>query len=136
MKYEFKRIDEDTTELRYKDKVFTIKKDVELMNDLQSINVKARRKMILDLSKDGMSTKDLVIETKDKGKTYFDNSNLKEMEQVYIEQETMNLFNELCKKYCNKDIFGLVGDIGLDEDGVTLFIEEFIKVLTIESKTP
>lgn len=136
MKYEFKKIDNDTTELHYKDKVFTIKKDIDLMNSLQSINVKARKKMILELSKEGITTKDLTIETKDKGKTYFDNSNLKEMEQVYIEQETMNFFNEISIKYFNIGIFELISDMDLNEDEITKFTEDFIKVLTLDDKTP
>lgn len=134
MKYEFKKIDADTTELKYKDKVFSIKKDVQLMNDLQAINIKARKKMILDLSKEGLSTKNLTIETKEKGKTYFDNSNLKEMEQVYIEQETMILFNNLCEKYFDMDILSLINDMELSEEETVTFTEEFIKVITVDNK--
>lgn len=136
MKYEFKKIDDDTSELHYKDKVFTIKKDVQLMQDLQSINLKARKKMIIDLSKEGISTKNLTIETKDKGKTYFDNSNLREMEQTYIEQETLNLLNELSFKYFNMSIYNLINDIELNEDEVAKFSEDFGNTLTLDTKTP
>lgn len=136
MKYEFKKIDDDTSELRYKDKVFTIKKEVQLMYDLQSINLKARKKMIIDLSKEGISTKNLTIETKEKGKTYFDNSNLKEMEQTYIEQETITLLNDLSIKFFNMSIFNLITDIGLTDDEVAKFAEDFGNTLIVDSKTP
>ena len=60
--YEFIEVDKDTTKLKYKDKEFLIKRDVGLLKDLQSINVKAKRRMVMELAKEGLTTKDLVIE--------------------------------------------------------------------------
>ena len=53
MKYEFIVIDPDTTKLKYKEKEFTIVKDIALMNELQSINYTAKNNMIIDLAKKG-----------------------------------------------------------------------------------
>ena len=65
MKYEFKKIDVDTTELCYKDKSLKIKKDIALMQELQSAVFKAKRKMVFDLAKEGLTKKDLVISKKE-----------------------------------------------------------------------
>jgi hypothetical protein len=54
MKYKFENIDADTTRLTYKDKQFDIRKDVDLMRRMQSLSVKARTNMMIDLSKQGI----------------------------------------------------------------------------------
>ena len=61
MKYDFKTIDNDTTELSYKDKKFVIKRDIELMKELQSAIFKAKKKLVFDLAKEGLTKADLVI---------------------------------------------------------------------------
>lgn len=114
MKYEFKKIDEDTTELIYKDKKFTIKKDVDLIKMMQECNVKARTKLMIDLTKAGMSKKDLTIERHEGNKTYYDNSNFLSVEEAYIQQASQEVYDDICKKYCGMNLTELMSDIGLD----------------------
>ena len=87
MKYQFIEKDEDTTILKYQDKEYEIKKDVELVSKLQSVNKDARLTMYSDLVKKGISKDDLVITTKKDGKTYVDNSYLDELEKQYLKDE-------------------------------------------------
>ena len=121
MKYSFKSIDTDITELTYKDKRFEVRKDVDLMKRMQSVPIKARTNMMIDLSKQGISKKDLVIERKEGNKTYYDNSNLLEIEEAYTNQASVDLIDELCKKYFDLGLADLITDIELDETEVEKF---------------
>lgn len=121
MKYSFTSIDTDITELTYKDKRFEVHKDVDLMKRMQSIPIKARTAMMLDLSKKGITKKDLVIERKEGNKTYYDNSNLLEVEEVYTNQASVDIIDELCQKYFNMGLAELITDIGLDENETEKF---------------
>lgn len=136
MKYKFEKIDDDTTKLTYKDKEITITKDVDLIKRLQEINVRARKKMIMELAKEGLNIKNLVIETKKDGKTYYDNSNVDELEQAYIQEQTIIVFDEIAKKYTGMELASLITDVGLNEEmEITKFSEEFTKAL-IGTPTP
>ena len=73
MKYEFIVINPDTTKLKYKDKEFTIVKDIFLMNELQSINYIAKNNMIIDLAKKGLTPDDLIIKKVENGKKLSNN---------------------------------------------------------------
>ena len=121
MKYTFKNIDADTTELSYKDKHFEIRKDVDLIRRMQSLSIKARTNMMLDLSKQGISKKDLVLEKKEGNKTFYDNSNLLEIEQEYYNLASIDLIDELCQKYFNMGLINIIQDIGLVDSEVEDF---------------
>ena len=136
MKYEFKKIDEDTTELKYKDKKFEIKRDIDLVSKLQSLSVRARTKMMVDLTKQGISKKDLVIEKKEGTKTYYDNSNLIELENEYYQQATLELMDELCRKYFNSNLASLLQDIELEEDETEEFGKELMLSFSGMNKFP
>lgn len=136
MKYKFERIDSDTTKLSYKDKEFEIKRDVDLTKKLQSLYMKARTKMMIELSKEGISKKDLVIERKENGKTYYDNSNIIEIENSYIQMASLDLYNDISKKYTNMELQELMEDIGLTEEEAEQFGAGFSKALQGDVKTP
>lgn len=136
MKYKFERIDSDTTKLSYKDKEFEIKRDVDLTKKLQSLYMKARTKMMIELSKEGISKKDLVIERKENGKTYYDNSNITEIENSYIQMASLDLYNDISKKYTNMELQELMEDIGLTEEEAEQFGAGFSKALQGDVKTP
>lgn len=116
MKYDFKTIDNDTTELSYKDKKFVIKRDIELMKELQSAIFKAKKKLVFDLAKEGLTKADLVIKKQEGNKTLEDNTNVVELENEYINEATMTMFDDLCKKYFEMGLTDLVQDIGLNEE--------------------
>ena len=130
MKYQFIKVDEDTTKLKYKDKEFEIKRDVKLVSEIQALVMKARVKMIQDFAKQGISVKDLTIETKKDGKTYYDNSNKAELEKIYQEEVTLEYFNNKYQELFGMDMTGIIQDIGLEkEDEVSKFSEELVQCL-------
>lgn len=136
MKYKFEKVDNDTTKLSYKEKEFDIKRDVQLTKKVQSIYMKARIKMMVDLAKEGITKKDLVIERKENGKTYYDNTNVTEIEQNYIQMASLELYNEICKKATGMEIDELMEDIGLNENKAEKFGSEFSLAIQGKTKTP
>lgn len=139
MKYQFTEKDEDTTILKYQDKEFEIKRDVELQTKVQSVYSKARTKMFIELTKQGIKKEDLIIKEIKNGKTYEDNSNLQEVEKGYVEIETLNLMDEISKKYTNMTFSELIIDIGLSENNykeIENFTKDFTLAIRDNSKTP
>lgn len=139
MKYQFTEKDEDTTILKYQDKEFEIKRDVELQTKVQSVHSKARTKMFIELTKQGIKKEDLIIKEIKNGKTYEDNSNLQEVEKGYVEIETLNLMDEISKKYTNMTFSELIIDIGLSENNykeIENFTKDFTLAIRGNSKTP
>ena len=114
MKYEFKKIDEDTTQLIYKDKVFDIKKDVDLQRRIQEAVPRARILMSRDLTKMGMTKKDLTVVRHEGNKTYYDNTNVLDAEEYYNSLATQEVYDEIINKYCGMSLVELMQDIGLD----------------------
>ena len=75
------------------------KTNVKTITEIQSLTAEARIKMIEDYASKGKSIKELVIETKKDGKTYFDNTNKSELEKVYQEKVTLEYFDNKCLDY-------------------------------------
>lgn len=121
MKYTFTKIDEDTTELRYKDKVFPIKKDIDLQKRIQSAIPRARVLMSAELAKMGLTKKDLVIERHEGNKTYYDNSNILDAEEQYQAIATMEVFDEILVKYTKMTLNELIQDMELENEEVAVF---------------
>lgn len=136
MKYKFEKIDDDITKLSYKDKEFEIKRDVELTSKMQSVYMKARTQMMIDFSKQGVTKKDLVIERKEKGKTYYDNTNLNELEKYYTEMAFLEIYDEISKEATGMIFQELILDIGLNENESEEFGLEFSNALLGNIKTP
>ena len=130
MKYNFS-LDEDNVCLKYKDKQFNFKVNVKLISEMQGLVMEARKRMIQDFAKNGQSIKDLTIEYKKDGKTYYDNSNKTELERIYQEQTTIDFFNGKCEEYFGMDLANLMMDIGLEtEDEGTKFSNELISYMS------
>lgn len=131
MKYKFEQISSDNYKLTYKDKSFEFKSDVNATKEMQSLVVKGRKKMIVDLAKEGISIKSLTIETKENGKTYYDNSNVVEMEKGYQEEIMLEYFDTKCIELFKMPIQELVLDIGLETAKESeQFVIELIQCLT------
>ena len=96
MKYQFVEKDKDTSILKYKDKEFEFKRDIDLQAKVQGVHSKARTKMFIELSKQGITKDDLVVKTIKNGKTYEDNSNLEEIEKGYVEMAMLDLIDDIC----------------------------------------
>lgn len=130
MKYKFS-IEDDIVKLAYKEKEFTLKVNVKLISEMQSLIMEARKRMLIDVSKTGQSIKDLTIETKKDGKTYYDNSNKEELERIYQEEVMIEFFNNKCIEYFNMDLATLMTDIGLStEDEGAKFSNDLITYMS------
>lgn len=136
MKYKFEVIDNDTTKLTYKDKEFKIKRNINLLKRTQEVYFKARTKMMVDLTKQGITKKDLIIEKKVNGKTYYDDTNIREIENNYIEMENLEIYNSIAEDYTGMSWIELIEDIGLEESDVEEFAFNFAKSLQGKDKTP
>lgn len=130
MKYTFS-VEEDVVSLKYKDKEFTFKTNVKLISEMQGLVMEARKRMIQEFAKTGQSIKDLTIETKENGKTYYDNTNKIELEKIYQEELTIEFFNKKCEELFGMDLAGLMLDIGLEtEDEGSKFSNDLITYMS------
>ena len=140
MKYKFTKVDQDTTELSYKDKKFFIKKDIDLLTKMESIPSRARLKMSKDLAKEGMTFEDLEVKKVSGNKTTIDKTNLMRVEQTYQDIVANEILSEITQKYTNMSFVELLTDIEINiselgaEERET-FIREFLGALR-EEKTP
>lgn len=130
MKYELIKMSKDNYTLKYKDNEYKFKTDVELVKDMQGINKKARVNMIKDLTKDGISMKTLSIEEHKDGKTYIDNSNKTELEEIYLGEAMAEFLDDLCTRLFGKTYTDLILDMELDEKEIEKFSTEFLSALT------
>lgn len=134
MKYKFTKVDDDTTELTYKDKKFVIRKDVELMTKLESIKSRAKILMTKELKDMGMTIQDLEIERKEGSKTYVDKSNVIAVEKEFIDRASNQILSEITQKYTNMGLAELLEDIeiNISEQGLEeqqKFIYDFLVAL-------
>lgn len=124
MKYEFIKNATDEYTLKYQDKEFNFKSDINLTSKLQEAPKLARIEMIKDLTKDGISIKDFTIEEKKDGKTYYDNSNKNELENTYIQNKQLEIIDNVCKEKFNQTMLELIMNIGLDDKEAEKFASE------------
>lgn len=137
--YEFIKIDDDTTELKYKDKTFTFKKNVELLSNLQGINFRAKARMMNELKKMGMSADDLVIVRKEGNKTYEDKSNLIDLEEYCLSVEAELIYDEILKKFTNMSLAQILKDIGItiqDKDDILKFTSQVNNAIVGKTESP
>lgn len=131
MKYKFVEVEEDITELQYKDKKFQAKRNLQLVKDYEEVERKAKIQFIKDLNQDGMSIKDLVVEKTEGNKTYLDYSNVDYLQSKYVEAKKLEFFENFCKSITGMSIEQLVDDIGLETgEEITKFGFEFSQMIT------
>lgn len=128
-KYEIVKNGLDNYTLKYKDKSFNFNTDISLKVKMQGVYKTARLKMLKDLSSEGISLKSFTMEEKKDGKTYYDNTNKKELEQTYIDEETANMFNGICMDNFGMDLTDLISDIGLEDNEIEVFSKELAQAL-------
>ena len=129
MKYEFIKVDDDNITLKYKDKEFNIKKDIDLLKRLGSIQQKAKIKMMADLKKDGLTVSDLEVERHEGNKTIIDKSNLTNLEKDYLDIVASEMLNEITLKYTNMGLVEIFNDIGLNDDESVKFAYDLLFAL-------
>ena len=130
MKYTFTKIDDDTTELSYKDKSFQFRRDIDLQKRIQEAIPRARVLMSAELAKMGLTKKDLIIERHEGNKTYYDNSNIMDAEEQYQAIATMEVFDEILIKYTKMSLNELITDIDLGEGEIEKFSFDLTSALT------
>jgi len=139
MRYQFVKVDDDTTKLKYKDKEFEIKKTVGLLEKLQKVNNKAKLSMMKALAEQGMTANDLIVERKEGNQTIVDKTNLVELEEYYIGVESQNIYDDILKESTGMTLAEILLDIDLDyndKDVVKDFMVELTKAISITPKTP
>lgn len=139
MKYEFIKVDDDTTKLKYKDKEFEIKKTIGLLEQLQKINYNAKLSMMKALKDRGETANDYVVKRVEGNKTIEDKSNLVELEQYFVGLESEELYNKIIKENTNMSFAELLLDIGLDltsKDELSNFMKDLTFAITPTSNSP
>ena len=137
--YQFIKIDDDTTELKYKDKSFTFKKNVELLSSLQGINFRAKARMMNELKKMGMSANDLIVVKVEGNKRYEDNTNLLELEEYCLSVEAELIYDEILKKFTNMGLAQILNDIGIertDKDEILKFTNGVNNAIVGKGESP
>ncbi|MBQ1793677.1 MAG: hypothetical protein II006_03385 [Peptostreptococcaceae bacterium] len=131
MKYKIIKNGVDDYTLKYKDKEIKFKSKVGLVSELQEVNKKARLQMIKELAEQGMTVKDLIIETTKDGKTIMDHSNKDFLEEGYIQTMQGEIFLKVIEDALGVDYNQLIQEIGLTtEDEITKFSEEIGSAIT------
>ena len=128
-KYEIIKNGADDYILKYKDQEIKFHSTIDIVNELQKVNKRARLKMVLDLKEEGKTINDLVQEVKKDGKTFYDNSGKLEVEQAYIEEEQGIVFQQAIEKMLEKTLLELITEMGLDEKEIEEFSTEIGGIL-------
>lgn len=137
--YKFTKIDDDTTELKFKDKAITIKRNIEILSELQTINFRAKARMMSELKKMGLTVNDLKIVHTEGNKTIEDNSQLVELEKDCLGIEAQRLYNDIIEKLCNMSLVQLFEEVGISLDNekeITKFTTELNKAIVGTPGTP
>lgn len=136
--FKINSIDEDTFEVEslVNQNKLTFKKNVELARKLSNINADARIKMIKYMKENGLTKDDLIEKVVRNGKTYYDESNYRLLEQGFINDNArelaMNIFNHL---------FGLSAEetlnkLGLTDDSEANRLGVELRQILLGEKTP
>lgn len=135
--YKIERI-ENTDEyiLTYKDKEIKFKNTIDITRKIQLANAKGRTKMIIELTKQGITKKDLIIERIENGKKYYDNTNYTELEEVYIQEASAEIMMDVIEKLLGMSLIELFIDMGIENDEATAqkFTEDFMSALINNKK--
>ena len=114
-KYEIIKNGLDDYVLKYKDQQIHFKSTVNIVKDLQETTKRARMKMVADLSKEGKTVKDLIVETTIDGKIIQDHSNKDFIEESYVKEEQAQTFYKAIQEMLGVPLETLIQEIGLNE---------------------
>ena len=121
MKYEFKEITLDEYELHYtnkdgKNKVIPFKRTVALAKKLQSADAEARIKLMSYLTELGKTKEDFIIEKHDGEKIIRDETNYRELEVQFIQNEALKLADDMYNELFKMGLADLIIDMGVSEN--------------------
>lgn len=120
MNYEFKEIALDNYELHYTNKdgekkVIPFKRTVRLAKKLESADAEARIKLMSYLTELGKTKEDFIIEKHDGEKIIRDETNYRELETQFIQNEALTLADSMYKELFNMGLLELIIDMGISE---------------------
>lgn len=139
--FEFVNVELDKWEFKYtnlKDEqvVIPFTRTIEIAKTLEGIIPNARMKMFKDLTAQGLTKNDLIIEKVENGKKYFDETNYKMFEEKYIEEQSLISLNECFEKCFKKSLIEVVSDIkDLTEEKASKLSAEFTLIM-VGKKAP
>lgn len=139
MKYEFIKLDDDTTKLKYKEKEFEIKKTVGLLEKLQKVNFNAKTSMMKALKERGETANDYIITRHEGNKTVEDRSNLIELENYFRGLESESIYDDIVKEVSGMSLAELMVDIGIDitsNDEMKKFMTDLTIAITSVNSSP
>lgn len=120
MNYEFKEIALDNYELHYTNKdgekkIIPFKRTVRLAKKLESADAEARIKLMSYLTELGKTKEDFIIEKHDGEKIIRDETNYRELETQFIQNEALTLADSMYKELFNMGLLELIIDMGISE---------------------
>lgn len=120
MKYEFVEKSLDEYELHYtntkgEEVIKPFKRSVELAVKLQRSDADARFKMLEYLTQQGKTKDDFVIKKEVNGKITYDETNYREFEAGFIENQQLQLALEIYRQLFNMDLQDLLLDMGFTD---------------------
>lgn len=136
--FEIYSIDEDTYKIvsLVNNEELTFKKNVELAVKLSNITADARVKMIKYMKDNGISKDDLIMKRVKNGKTYYDESGYRLLEQGFINdcamELTRNLFNVLFEITPEK----MIEKLGLTDNDEANRLGTEVRQILLGEKTP
>lgn len=115
-KYEIIKNGTDDYTLKYKDKELNFNSKVEFVYDLQEIIKNGRLNMVSDLAKKGMTVDNLIIKKEVNGVITEDHSTKDYIENAYIQDEQISVFDNVLKKMFGKGYLELASELELNEE--------------------
>ena len=129
MKYEIKRVDDDTFNLIIGGNTYIIKKDVELLKEGQEVPRKAKMRLLRELAKEGYSYDDIIIKKVKDGKTIQDYSTYEEMLKSASNTEYEMWFQKLLEKVVGKPAVTFLYENDFNEEDIQRFTTDIMFAL-------
>ena len=136
--YKFTQKNLDEYELEINSEIIPFKITVGLAKEIQSIDKDARLKFFQYLNEKNVSKKDLIKETiNEDGSIVVDDSNYRELEQQFIQDEQINAVDRLYRNLFNLGLADLIEKLGTDKpELLTKFGQDLRQIIIGAEETP
>ncbi len=95
------------------------KKNVALARKIQSVNANARLKMIKWMKEEGITKNDLIDKTERNGKVTYDESNYRDIERGFIEDEAIEIASNIYNTLFNMSLEEILLHLGFTNESGT-----------------
>lgn len=132
--YQFKKINDDEYKLITDNNEYTIKRNIDLAKEIQSVDLIATTIVAEFLAERGETYENTKLRTtiQDNNKTTIDESNLKRLEERARNQAYYDVMNKIFKKTTGLGYMDTIKEAGIsytDLDGVGKFVNEFTGII-------